>query len=393
MTLQTPSVDTPLEHPSCKDNASSKALIWAKLLFGVYLLLVAVAAIGAGFKLAVGGAQNVAELFAFATNPFAALMASILVTALLQSSSASTSIIVGLVAGGLPISAAVPMIMGANIGTTVTNTIVSLGHIRASLDFSRAFAAATVHDVFNFLAVLILFPLELYTGVLSHLAEYIADLLVAQTAADMGDLNFIKAATQPPIAVLKEAFEGIGLGSTITGILLTIGGIIAIFVSISFTGRILRQAMTGSAHKMMHAAIGRHAATSLFSGALVTVLVQSSSTTTSLMIPFASTGLFKLRDIYPFTLGANIGTTVTALLASMAIGGAAGLLALQIALVHLLFNVFAVLIIYVLPVLRDIPPTLAVWLADFAVKHKAAALTYILVLFFGVPALLVTVTN
>ena len=393
MTNQTTSLNAMLRPSPYKNDLFNKTLIWAKLLFFVYLLLVAVSAIGAGFKLAAGGAANAAELFAFATNPVAALMVGILATALLQSSSTSTSIIVGLVAGGLPISAAVPMIMGANIGTTVTNTIVSLGHVRASTDFSRAFAAATVHDFFNFLAVLILFPLELYTGVLSHSAKAIADLLASQTTTDMGSFNFIKAVTQPPVAALQSIFMGIGLGSGMAGILLTTGGIATIFMSISLTGRMLRQAMTGSAHKMMHAAIGRNAVTSIFSGALVTVLVQSSSTTTSLMIPFASTGLFKLRDIYPFTLGANIGTTVTALLASMAIGGPAGLLALQIALVHLLFNASAVLIIYVLPVLRDIPPNLAIWLANFAVKHKTAALAYVLAVFFGLPALLVVVTN
>lgn len=63
---------------------------------------------------------------------------------------------------------AIPMVMGANLGTTITNTIVSLGHIRDRGEFRRAFAAATVHDFFNLLAVFIFLPLELMFGLLQR---------------------------------------------------------------------------------------------------------------------------------------------------------------------------------------------------------------------------------
>ena len=54
--------------------------------------------------------------------------------------------------------------MGANIGTTVTNTLVSLAHSMDPREFRRAFSGATVHDVFNWLTVLILLPVEHFTG-------------------------------------------------------------------------------------------------------------------------------------------------------------------------------------------------------------------------------------
>ena len=64
------------------------------------------------------------------SNPFVALFIGILSTTIFQSSSTTTSLIVGMVsAGALTLNGAIPMIMGANIGTTVTNTIVSIGHI------------------------------------------------------------------------------------------------------------------------------------------------------------------------------------------------------------------------------------------------------------------------
>ena len=96
--------------------------------------------------LQMGGSGTNKSTFEFASHPVAGLMIGLVATALIQSSSTVTSIIVGLVAGGLPIETAIPMVMGANIGTTVTNTIVSLGHIRNKEEFKRAFASATIHD-------------------------------------------------------------------------------------------------------------------------------------------------------------------------------------------------------------------------------------------------------
>ncbi|MFV2039746.1 MAG: Na/Pi symporter, partial [Acidimicrobiales bacterium] len=143
----------------------------------IYVFLVGVSALEAGIK--VMGADTQEQLFSGVNNPLAGLFVGMLGTVLVQSSSASTSVIVGLVASGaLGVEQAVPMVMGANIGTTVTNTLVSLGHVRQSDEFRRAFAAATVHDFFNVLAVAILLPLELSTGVLSSVAQKISERLV-----------------------------------------------------------------------------------------------------------------------------------------------------------------------------------------------------------------------
>lgn len=67
--------------------------------------------------------------------------------------------------------------MGANIGTSVTNTIVSIGQIADKEQYRRAFAGATVHDMFNLLSVLILLPLELASRYLFRLTEKIIDSL------------------------------------------------------------------------------------------------------------------------------------------------------------------------------------------------------------------------
>jgi sodium-dependent phosphate cotransporter len=350
-------------------------------------MLVAVGTVSSGFKLFSGGSEGAKEIFEFATNPFVALLMGALATALVQSSSTVTSVIVGLVAGGLPLGIAIPMIMGANIGTTITNTIVSFGHIRDKEEFRRAFSASTVHDFFNLIAVLIFLPLELAFGLLEKLASALAHLFIGDADLSMKSMNFMKPLISPGVDLAKSVlgfFEGktLGMGLVILGIGL-------ILISVTLLGKILKKVMVGRAKDILHRAIGRGPIAGITSGALVTVMVQSSSTTTSLMIPLAGNGMFTTKQIYPFTLGANIGTTITALLAATAISGPTALVALTISLVHVLFNLLAVLVIYGLPFLRELPIKAAEKLAQIGTKNKSLALGYVLSVFFLIPGFMV----
>jgi sodium-dependent phosphate cotransporter len=355
---------------------------WLAIAALVYCMLLAVGMIGAGFKTATAGQAK--SLFAFASNPFLGLIIGTVCTALIQSSSTVTSIIVGLVAGGLPVSLAIPMVMGANIGTTITNTIVSAGHMRCSTEFKRAFSAATVHDFFNLMAVGIFLPLEMFTGFLEKTSLAIASMFVGGSSMSIKGINFIKPITKPIIGALKSMLGG--FSPEVQGVLLAILGIILIFCAITMMGKLLKKLMVGRAKNMLHTAIGRGPFAGIASGMIITMLVQSSSTTTSLMIPLVGSGIFNMRQIYPFTLGSNIGTCVTALLAATAVIGGNSLFALQIAFVHLLFNVSGVLIIYGIPFLREIPPRCAEWLADYAGRKKRYAACYVLGVFFLLPA-------
>jgi sodium-dependent phosphate cotransporter len=364
----------------------NKILNWAAIAFLVYLVLVAVGTVSGGFKLASGGSEGAKEIFAFATNPFVALLLGALATALVQSSSTVTSVIVGLVAGGLPISIAIPMVMGANIGTTITNTLVSIGHIRSKEEFQRAFSASTVHDFFNLLAVLIFLPLELMFGLLEKLASSLAYLFVGDADLSLKSYNFIKPLVKPAVGLVKDTVSF--LDGKAVGVAMVVIGIFMILFAVTTLGKLLKQALVGKAKDLLHGAIGRGPIAGITSGAAVTIMVQSSSTTTSLMIPLAGSGVFTTRQIYPFTLGANIGTTITALLAATSITGPAAQVALTIALVHVLFNVFAVTLIYGVPLLREIPLKLADKLAHIGANNKPAALGYVLGSFFVLPGLI-----
>lgn len=362
---------------------------WLLVAALIYLLLASVGAIGSGFKIATG--SNAKELFSFASNPVIALIIGVVATALIQSSSTVTSIIVGMVAGGLPLSIAIPMVMGANIGTSLTSTLVSLGHVRNGEEFRRAFAAATVHDSFNILAVTILLPLELLFKPLQSTAEYMSGFFVSDASVSMSDMNFMKVILTPADDALK--FITGWLPEVWSGVALIVIGIALILFVVSAIGKLLRKVMVGKAKDILHRAVGRGPIAGMTSGTLITVLVQSSSTTTALIVPLAGTGVFSIRQSYPFTLGANVGTTITALLAATAISGPTAELALQIALVHLLFNLLAILLIYVLPVFRLLPIKMAETLAFYAQKNKLYVVAYIGGVFFVIPLLIIGISQ
>lgn len=366
---------------------------WLGVVVGVYVLITAVELIGSGFKAATGDTAE--SLFAFASNPFVALMVGVLFTAATQSSSTTTSVTVGLVAGGLPISIAIPMLMGANIGTTLTNTLVSLGMVRDKENFRRAFSAATVHDFFNLIAVAIFLPLELAFGFLEKSSAWLADAtsgsdggVVATVFGALGTV--VDTVTEPLADVLGWSTSFLpGVWHGVAMIVLGIGLILAV---INWLGKLLKVLMVGRAADVLHASVGRGPLSGIASGAAMTVMVQSSSTTTSLMIPLAGSGTFSLKQIYPFTVGANIGTTITALIAAFAFTGAEGTLALQAAFVHLLFNVFAALVVFGLPLLHRLPLRGATWLGNVAATNKMWAAAWVLGVFVGVPLALIGIT-
>lgn len=384
----TPNSETLSAEPTLP--ATRQWLAWLLVVTLIYLLLAGVGAIGDGFKAATG--NNARELFAFATNPLVGLMIGLVATALIQSSSTVTSIIVGMVAGGLPIPIAIPLIMGANIGTSLTSTIVSLGHIRSGEEFRRAFSAATVHDAFNITAVTILLPLELLFHPLQRLSESFAGLLVSDASVDMKSVNFMKTLLSPAADVLNASVSWLP-GAMWSGVALILIGVAMILFVVTAIGKVLRKVMVGRAKDIMHASVGRGPLSGIASGTVITVLVQSSSTTTALIVPLAGSGVFSLKQVYPFTLGTNIGTCVTALLAATAITGPTAELAMQIALVHLLFNLLGILIIYSLPFLRGVPPMIAEGLASLAQRNKLYVAAYIAGVFFALPLLLIGVSQ
>ena len=335
------------------------------------------------------GSDTAGGLFDGITNPIAALFVGILATVLVQSSSVTTATIVGLVAAGqLDMGIAVYMIMGANIGTTVTNTIVSLAHARKSEEFKLAFTAATMHDFFNLIAVFVFVPLEYYTGFLLKSATWLADFLPG--GADATFNSPIKGAVKWGASLIEGVFERFIESPTTLGITFIVVGIAIIFITLMYITKNMRLLIAARIENSINAALAKSALVGMGVGVVVTIAVQSSSITTSILVPLVASGILLVRNAYPITLGANIGTTVTAFLAALATGTVSGM---TIALVHLLFNVFAIILIYPIPKIRYIPVILAEKLADVAASRKWVAIAYVGTMFIVIPILGILVLN
>ncbi len=352
----------------------------------IYLFLVGVSSLETGIKIM--GADTQEQLFSAVTNPIAGLCVGVLGTVLVQSSSASTSVIVGLVASGaLGVDQAVPMVMGANIGTTVTNTLVSLGHVRQSNEFRRAFAAATVHDFFNVLAVALLLPLELATGVISTIAESISEVLVGSAGTEWK--SPIKQWVKEPVGWLEDIWSAVGADGNLLGTLMVLTGLVIILGALTLITKNMRKLVADRVERSINAILGKGGgAVALALGLVITIAVQSSSITTSILIPLAAAGVVSLRNIYPVTLGANVGTTITALLAALA---ASRPEALTVGLAHTVFNVAGILLLYVIPLARDIPVRAAEILAGVAVERRTLAVAYVVGVFIITPLIGVAV--
>jgi sodium-dependent phosphate cotransporter len=360
--------------------APIRAAVVVSLLF---LFLVGVGLLESGINALGSDVQE--ALFSSVSNPLAGLFVGILATVLAQSSSVTTSTIVGLVGAGLlGIDDAVPMIMGANIGTTVTNTLASLGHLRRPTEFRLAFAAATVHDAFNLLAVAVLLPVELLTGVLSKTAEALTELLLGGSGAEF-DSPF-KAAVKVPVGWVEALWDDVvGLEGTLLGVVIVITGLAAIFLALTFVTKNMRQLIASRVERSINAMLGRGGgAPAILLGIVITVAVQSSSITTSIMIPLSAAGVVSLVNAYPVTLGANVGTTISALLASLATDRPE---ALTVALVHTLFNIGGILLFYPVPALRRLPIRIAEGLAEMAARRRSMVVGYVIVTFLVIPAL------
>lgn len=372
----------------------TKAVVdWLVVAVAIWVLITAVSAIGSGFEVASGGRAE--ELFQFAENPFVGLMIGVLATVLTQSSSTTTSITVGMVAGGLPIEIAIPILFGANIGTTVTSTLVSLGMANDKVMFRRGFAAASVHDMYNLLSVLIFFPVELIFAPLQRISAWMSGQAAGEDSGPVGVAfdaigNAVSFLTDPGVALLEWLVSP--LGEVVGGIVLVLVGVALILLVINFIGKMLEALLVGTAQRVFHNAIGRGSGSGVLSGTLVTVLVQSSSTTTSLAVPLAATGKFTLKQIFPFVVGANIGTTITALIAAFGFSGIEGQAALQAAFVHMVYNVLAAALILLTPGLKRVPVLSADLLARLGTENKLYVVGWVLGIFLILPALLILVT-
>ncbi|MEN8127987.1 MAG: Na/Pi symporter [Planctomycetota bacterium] len=359
----------------------------------LYLFLLSIGLMGGAFK---GFGKDFAkQLVETTSNPFIGLVIGILATSVVQSSSTTTSLVVGIVgAGGLTVGNAIPIIMGANIGTTVTNTLVSLGHVGRRGEFRKAIAAATVHDFFNLICVSIMFPLEIITGKIFGVGflEKSATMLSIQFE-NVGGLKFtspVKMIIKPVVKQIQHLLTDLSNSENFAYIFMLVLSFVLLFFALYFIVKVMKSLVVERAEIVLNNVIRKNGSLALLAGLLFTISVQSSSITTSLLIPMVAAGILTIESIFPITMGANIGTTTTAILASFATGEPSAII---IAFVHFLFNTLGVICLYPIPVCRRIPINLAHRLGIMASRKRWYAFVYVLGIFFVLPFLLIFVSK
>merc|ERR1711990_106644 len=503
------------------DDPRLKAGLTVAVFFCIWVFLLTLSIMGTGFKLL--GGKDSAKMFDVADNPISALLIGVLATVLVQSSSTTTSIIVSMVgADELSVNIAIFMIMGANIGTSVTNTIVAMGHFSNADDLRRGFAAATVHDMFNMLNVLVMLPLNwIYPflqkmtyemakdqepcegdkcnkteflkpyispyskGVASYdkkVAKYVTEnwcagqcgksystdamkLISAEVCTSTTDCSNVHknykdnwmasgylAKKRAPAYIVgtasgpaefhyskpdsctssakffddEDAWTSTVAGSLTAGTcyevcgskvktglcdkrllkggltledwemtdngagtFLTIVALIGLCSCLFCIVYMLQIIMKGAAARILQKVVGFNGYLNIAIGCFITIMVQSSSITTSTLTPLAAVGIISLQDMFPLTLGANIGTTLTGIM-SASVVTSKPVNAWQVALAHLFFNIFGTLMWYPIPKVRDIPLRASKFLGHMTAHPQYGVLfppAYIFTCFFIIPGI------
>jgi len=355
-----------------------------RLVFILFLFLFGLKLMTVSF-LNLGGDLTERLILDYTSHPLMALFIGILGTAITQSSSLTTSIVVGLVATGFfpDIRSAVPIIIGANIGTSVTSTIVSLGHIRQEGEFHKAFSAETLHDFFNLLAILVIFPLELGFGFLSNSATFLYESFFSGISFS----GEISSSSWSLSAILKNMSSFLLQLLWSNAIVTLVLSFAILFFSLRTLSQVLKTLIFngGNKERFQQRIFGTPYG-SLFWGMGLTALVQSSSITTSLTVPLVATNIVTLRKVLPFLMGANIGTTLTALIASISTPNEASI---TIALCHVLYNTFAVILFLTIPFFQTMAVGLSEALGKMVKKQKWYGFAYVAVIFFFIPLALI----
>jgi len=344
-------------------------------LFLLYLFLLGIELLSSSLK---GFGTGFARMLISTTsNPFTGLFIGLLATAVIQSSSVTTSITVGFVAAGtITVTNAIPIIMGANIGTTITCLIAAFGHFSVEKEFSKALPAAIVHDIFNILSVIVFLPIEILFHPIERLSLLLTNFLLGKEGLTFNSpLDFI---IDPVSGKIMNLF---GEHYIIPAFL----SLILIIFAITFFVKVLRRASAERFETLIDHYLFRNALTAGLLGLGLTAFVQSSSITTSLVVTLVGTQLTTIEKIFPYMLGANLGTTVTTILAALVTGNVNAII---VALCHSIFNVFGIIVWYPL---RVVPITLAKKMGELTGRKRLLAFIYIIAIFIVMPVIVIFV--
>ncbi len=267
-----------------------------------------------------------------------AVFAGWISTTLLHSSGAFDSIICAFVSSGvMPLGLSVGTIIGAEIGTTVTPFLISvMGRLRGDGESEAAFNVTMSHVLYNLFTLAIFYPIELFFGTFTKIAEYGTQIFVkVEWLNSVPDLLNVITPWVKPLLTMIPPWLGLVTGGVL--LLVALGAVekymTAIF-SMPRSWNIIKNTFTRPRRAFL-------------AGFVFTVLVPSTTVMVSLLVPLAASGVIRAEYyILPYILGANIGTVFDVMIAAMATGDP---VSMGVWLVHLTINVVGAIIF--LPIL------------------------------------------
>jgi len=383
--------------------SSDKIRIGLTLALSIFFFISSLEGVKAGFKLIFAEWQTgILTMVTSDTAAITGLAVGMLSTALVQSSSAVVAATMvsmsGMVTAGLPLSSAVhfgvPVILGANIGTTITNTLVAFGVERGMTvnEFKETIPGVIVDDVYEALTISIFFTLELTTGFISKMVLALGDFYVNVLKLEGFFASFEKSIIdiiikEPIINPMKNLLLDM-VGPKIGGMLMFLFWFGVIIVSMNMITKAIEKIIELQWEDRVKAAFD-NPVRGFIIGFGITFIVGSSSIGSSLVIPFLATKVVDLKKAYPYLVGCNMATTVD--LSQIYGYMAGGITGMVLGSAHFLLNIMA-LTLWLISPLRVVPIAIAEWLGAKIAKNQNAAfalLIWVVIIFFVVPILII----
>jgi sodium-dependent phosphate cotransporter len=393
----------PREAPSLNRRSQDRLLLLGIIALGIFLFITSLEGVRGSFKLIFSEWQRgILAMINAQTAPIAGLAIGILGTSLVQSSSAVVAATMvsmsGMVAGGLSLVSAirfgVPIVLGANLGTTITNTIVIFGLRRGitSEEFKSTIPGVIVDDVYEVLTITLFFTLEITTGLLSRIILALGDfynrVLGFQVLFSAFERSIIDILIEEPITKPLTHYTMMLLGPKVGGVLLFVLWFLLIVAALSIVTKGLDRLIEAGWEEKVTSAF-ESPVRGFLTGFTITWLVGSSSIGTSLVIPFLATRIVNLERAYPYLVGCNVATTLD--LSQMYGYFAGGLVSMMLGSAHVLLNLLAFLLFFISP-LRVLPIRIAEELGRRMVRSRHSGLEllfWVIVIFFIIPILII----
>ncbi len=372
-----------------------------KLVIGLYGFILALTGFKTAWTLAFSAESSAGIvndiLNASLATPFTGLMSGVIITSLIQSSSATIALVVTTVAAGaISVEDSVFILMGANIGTTITNTIVGLAQAHKRERFDRMVPAIIVDDVFKFLNVLLFYIIEVTTGFLHGLSVSFVNSIqeisfVRDTLGGFPDV--LDALTDPAAEPFLNLITSTSLTVGLQALAVGLAFFTLLIVSLGLISDSLEHILRSGSQELVDRVLNGKVTTFLVGFAICWGL-QSSSVAVSLILPLVAHSAVGLPTVYYYSIGAALGTTCdpTQLLSYLKFGP----VGLTAGMVHVLLNLFGAFLFLFLPGLNRLPIWLASRLAGYinAQQHAPALLiVYVASIFFGLPLLVIGLTS